>query len=117
MCIRDSIWSDSESRATKIVAFARSFSENTEGVKGPGSTVQRFGWSEKDGSWYYYSKDGLHKGWLSEQGSWYYLDPETGVMQTGFLTIDGKTYYLNDDGRMETGSITFTPDENGVLHR
>ena len=49
-------------------------------------------------------------------GDWYYLNPETGLMVTGFLTLEGKTYYLQEDGRMLTQPKTFTPDENGVLH-
>ena len=31
-------------------------------------------------------------------------------MQTGFLTLDGKTYYLQENGKMLTKAKTFTPD-------
>ena len=110
------IWLDSTgSTAEKIVAFAKSASENPELTDGPGSTIQKFGWHSESGNWYYYGKDGLQKGWLLDNGCWYYLNPETGIMQTGFLTIDGKTWYLNEDGRMETAPVTFTPNENGEL--
>ncbi|RGM01948.1 hypothetical protein DXC39_17645 [Hungatella hathewayi] len=75
------------------------------------------GWSSQDGSWYYYDSTGsLHKGWLNDNGNWYYLNPETGVMQTGFLTVDGKTYYLQENGKMLTKAKTFTPDASGALH-
>ena len=36
-------------------------------------------------------------------------------MKVGFLQLDGKTYYLQQDGSMLTTSKTFTPDESGVL--
>ena len=35
---------------------------------------------------------------------------------TGFLTLDGKTYYLQENGKMLTKAKTFTPDADGVLH-
>ncbi|WP_243008313.1 MULTISPECIES: hypothetical protein [Hungatella] len=37
-------------------------------------------------------------------------------MQTGFLTVDGKTYYLQENGKMLTKAKTFTPDASGALH-
>ncbi|MCI8454534.1 MAG: hypothetical protein HFE84_07960 [Lachnospiraceae bacterium] len=58
----------------------------------------------------------MKTGWLLENGDWYYFSPETGVMQTGFLTLEGKTYYLTENGKMLTKQKTFVPDENGVLH-
>lgn len=33
-------------------------------------------------------------------------------MVVGFVTINGKTYYLNPDGTMATGTIVF----NGITH-
>ena len=36
-------------------------------------------------------------------GTWYYLNPDTAVMQTGFIDINGATYYLNSSGAMKTG--------------
>lgn len=111
------VWTEPTSNtAYKIVAFAKSASDTSSESNGPDGTIQKFGWAEMDGSWFYYNHDGLHKGWLLENGDWYYLDPETGMMQTGFITLEGKTYYLNSDGRMLTAPKTFTPDENGVLH-
>ena len=54
-------------------------------------------------------------GWLCEGTDWYYLDPESGRMATGFVTVDGKTYFLKDDGRMLTEAAEFVPDANGAL--
>lgn len=99
------IWSDNNQSASKVVIFP-----------GAGTNITT-GWQQQDNQWYYYHQDGTtHRGWLQDQGSWYYLNPDTGIMQTGFLTLEGKTYYLQGDGRMLTTAKTFTPDENGALH-
>lgn len=107
------IWTRPDSdTAVKIVAFAAS-----AGDIDPEDAVKPYGWSLQDGSWYFYDHSGnLHKGWLNDNGDWYYLNPDTGIMQTGFLTLEGKTYFLQDNGKMLTKARTFTPDENGVLH-
>lgn len=106
------IWSEGVTdNAYKIVAFSES---HTAG--GTDNTVKSYGWSFENGNWYFCDQTGTHnKGWLNDNGNWYYLNPETGIMQTGFLMIDGKTYYLEEDGKMLTKAKTFTPDENGAL--
>lgn len=78
--------------------------------------LEKAGWMKEEGSWYFYQDGERQKGWILEGGSWYYLNPESGVMQTGFVTVNGNTYYLLEDGRMLTEARTFTPDENGALH-
>lgn len=70
----------------------------------------------EDGRWYFYEQNQVKKGWLLDGEDWYYLNPENGQMQTGFVTLDGKTYFLQEDGRMLTEARVFTPDENGALH-
>ena len=72
-------------------------------------------WKEEAGSWYYYEQGQKKTGWLCEGTDWYYLDPESGRMATGFVTVDGKTYFLKDDGRMLTEAAEFVPDANGAL--
>lgn len=63
------------------------------------------GWTEEDGSWYYYQEDGSKKtGWLSDNGKWYYLGAD-GVMNTGWIQDNGKWYYLGANGAMKTGWI------------
>ena len=107
------LWTDADSvydgYAAKIVLFP---SDNGQDAA---ETVSD-GWEKTDGGWVYYRNGELHTGWLLDGGDWYYLNPETGLMVTGFLTLEGKTYYLQEDGRMLTQPKTFTPDENGVLH-
>lgn len=86
------------------------------------------GWIYEDGQWYYLNKLGnsgddsyyplpigeIAKGWTqdfhvifgidrSKPAPWYYLDPETGIMQTGWKQLGNKWYYLRSSGAMATG--------------
>ena len=102
------LWTDGTdgSAAEKIVIFQGegqdAGKENADGL-------------EEAGSWYYYEQGQKKTGWLCEGTDWYYLDPESGRMATGFVTVDGKTYFLKDDGRMLTEAAEFVPDANGAL--
>lgn len=59
--------------------------------------------------WYYLDPNtGIMKtGWLSEGGHWYFLKPEDdgtqGAMITGWQRINGELYYFNESGIMVTG--------------
>ena len=61
-----------------------------------------------DTYWYYYGKDGksVVSRWQTIEGREYYFN-EDGHMQTGMLELDGSTYYLGGegDGAMKTGWI------------
>ena len=61
----------------------------------PGGTN---GWVASNGRWYYYKDGKLQTGWLKDGAYWYYLDPSTGVMATGWRTVDGVRYYLKPSG-------------------
>ena len=66
--------------------------------------VLKPGWQLIDGNWYYADDASvMQTGWQKVDGKWYYLDPETGIMQTGFITVDDSLYYLNASGAMQTG--------------
>ena len=109
------LWNDAvnPSEAYKIVMFQDEF-----GVSGTDTILEpqeEHGWKRTDEGWYFYEHGSLKTGWLLDKGDWYYLNPETGRMHTGFITLNGKTYYLKEDGRMLTEAHTFTPDENGEL--
>ena len=42
-------------------------------------------------------------GWIEENGNWYYY--HNGVMLTGWQMINGEYYYLGTDGVMTTGCL------------
>lgn len=97
--------------AYKIVMFQNGIGYGTVAES---QTAQ--GWKQEDEGWYYYEDGNLKKGWFWDGRDWFYLDPETGLMHTGFITLNGKTYFLKEDGRMLTEEHAFTVDENGELH-
>lgn len=104
------LWSDDQNHASRIINFSK-----------PGVPIEELpmepGWQKLNNSWYYYDSAGtMAHGWVLDGGNRYYMDLETGVMHTGFLTLDGATYYFLDDGKLLTSPKLFTPDENGVLH-
>ena len=102
------IWAGDTNTASSILLFA-------DAVE-PASDI-RTGWQKIDGRWYLYDLTGnLMVGWQFVDGKWYYMDPETAVMQTGFLKWNGNYYYLQSDGSMLTEPKTFTPDASGALH-
>ena len=85
------------------------------------------GWIYDEGHWYYLQKSGGFdarinsltvgepvRGWAKDYSllydeeelkaaPWYYLDPETGIMQTGWKQLGNKWYYLRSSGTMATG--------------
>lgn len=66
-------------------------------------------WSEMDAPeflYYYYGRDGrmLTSTWASINGHWYYFN-EDGIMQTGSITVDGYNYYLGEDGVRKSGWV------------
>ena len=67
----------------------------------------------KDGLWYWVTDNGSMKdnGWGKINGEWYFFKND-GVMQSGVVKVDGKTYYLGlpSEGWMHTGVVTI----NGV---
>ena len=74
----------------------------------PAAPAGGTGWVlNSKGQWFYYYKGVLQKGWMMSSKSklWYWLDPETGVMATGFQSIEGKWYYFTESGDC-IGSLT-----------
>ena len=64
--------------------------------------------SPATGSWNYFGKDGkiIASKWMTIEGKTYYFDDD-GMMMTGILELDGETYYLGNehDGVRKTGWI------------
>lgn len=70
-----------------------------------------------DTYWYYYGKDGksVVSKWQEIDGKNYYFN-EDGHMQTGMLELDGATYYLGEegDGIMKTGWIELENEDEDL---
>jgi glucan-binding YG repeat protein len=50
----------------------------------------------------------MKKGWIKSGNIWYYLNPNDGgpegaMVKSSWLTINGKTYFLNESGAMVEG--------------
>ena len=61
-------------------------------------------WVQLGSQWKYQNYDGSYvkNCWKLIKNLWYHFDAN-GIMQTGFLTLNGKTYYLQSSGAMKTG--------------
>ena len=61
-------------------------------------------WVQSGSQWKYQNYDGSYvkNCWKLIKNLWYHFDAN-GIMQTGFLTLNGKTYYLQSSGAMKTG--------------
>ena len=72
-----------------------------------------YGWLELDGDKYYLDQDGILKiGLFSAEGSKYFSD-EDGIIQYGWETIGNNTYYFDEDtGAMQVGWI----EEDGKMY-
>ena len=59
-------------------------------------------WEQEGQNWYYYSSDNKesYTGWVqsSTDGRWYFC--LNSKMQTGWVSWNGKWYFLNSDGAM-----------------
>ena len=65
------------------------------------------GWKEINGFWYYINAENVPvTDWLyGIDGKWYYLGQD-GIRKTGWALVDGKWYFLNlTDGSMTTGFL------------
>ena len=60
-------------------------------------------WVKTGSQWKYQNYDGSYvkNCWKLIKNLWYHFDAN-GIMQTGFLTLNGKTYYLQSSGAMKT---------------
>ena len=61
-------------------------------------------WVQLGSQWKYQNYDGSYvkNCWKLIKNLWYHFDAN-GIMQTGVLTLNGKTYYLQSSGAMKTG--------------
>ena len=60
----------------------------------PANTIGQ--WFNRSGKWYYgKDEDSLRKEWIVSDGDWYYLNKGSGELQSGWLSLNGKKYFLN----------------------
>ena len=60
----------------------------------PASTAGQ--WFNRSGKWYYgKDEENLRKEWIVSDGDWFYLQNDSGELQSGWLSLGGKKYFLN----------------------
>lgn len=66
--------------------------------------AEEAGWKKEGEQWRYIYPDGslCKGGWEYIEGRWYYFDPD-GIMQTGWQDINSQRYYFHSGGQMAVG--------------
>ena len=83
------------SMATPMAAFAK-----TDRVDTPGT------WRKQGEKWQYVREYGAaEKGWLVYKNDWYYQSPVEELMETGWLNLQGKTYFLSTENNASFGHV------------
>ena len=83
------------SMATPMAAFAK-----TDRVDTPGT------WRKQGEKWQFVREYGApEKGWLVYKNDWYYQSPVEDVMETGWLNLQGKTYFLSTENNASFGHV------------
>ena len=73
------------------------------------SQLQAGTWVKEAEGWKFRKPSGeMATGWIQTASGWYYLQPENGLMETGMLRMNDRTYYFNanpdeTEGKMTTG--------------
>ena len=63
------------------------------------SGAMRTGWVSLADGWHYFASSGAQMGgWVRDGGEWYYLDPNTGIMRTAPLELNGHRYEFDASG-------------------
>lgn len=63
-------------------------------------------WTSSGSDWLFMVDGKSYTGWLTDtDGKTYYFNKD-GIMQTGWVDADGKRYYMDLDGIMQTGVVT-----------
>ena len=83
------------SMATPMAAFAKTDRANTPGT-----------WRKQGEKWQFLREHGtLEKGWLVYERDWYYQSPVEELMETGWLNLQGKTYFLSTEDNSTLGHV------------
>lgn len=83
------------SMATPMAAFAKTDRANTPGT-----------WRKQGEKWQFLREHGTpEKGWLVYERDWYYQSPVEELMETGWLNLQGKTYFLSTEDNSTLGHV------------
>ena len=83
------------SMATPLAAFAKTDRVNTPGT-----------WLKQGEKWQFLREYGTpEKGWLVYKNDWYYQSPAEELMETGWLNLQGKTYFLSTENNSTLGHV------------
>ena len=83
------------SMATPMAAFAKTDRANTPGT-----------WRKQGEKWQFLREHGTpEKGWLVYERDWYYQSPVEELMETGWLNLQGKTYFLSTENNARFGHV------------
>lgn len=83
------------SMATPMAAFAK-----TDRVDTPGT------WRKQGEKWQFVREYGApEKGWLVYKNDWYYQSSVEDLMETGWLNLQGKTYFLSTENNASFGHV------------
>lgn len=63
-------------------------------------------WTSSGSSWLFMVDGTPYTGWLFDSDGKHYYFNSDGIMQTGWIESDGKRYYADLDGIIQTGSLT-----------
>ena len=83
------------SMATPMAAFAKTDRANTPGT-----------WRKQGEKWQFLRDYSIpEKGWLVYERDWYYQSPVEELMETGWLNLQGKTYFLSTENNASFGHV------------
>lgn len=63
-------------------------------------------WTSNGSSWLFMTEGTPYTGWLIDSDGKHYYFNSDGIMQTGWIEDSGKRYYADLDGIMQTGTVT-----------
>lgn len=82
---------------TMLLAAAALQAGTAFGAQATGeSQLQAGTWVKEAEGWKFRKPSGeMATGWIQTASGWYYLQPENGLMETGMLRMNDRTYYFN----------------------
>ncbi|RGY94466.1 cell wall-binding protein [Clostridium sp. AM58-1XD] len=99
-------------KQTKLVAVL-----SASALLAMGASMTSFaatGWTQEDGTWYYYAKDGsrVTDEWKKSGNYWFYLGDDGEMVTEQLIEDDDDYYYVNQDGAMVTNGWVAVDNED-----